>query len=60
MEVFDRLEALEAEILTYESKVLGGALGQVIDAVQAEADRRISGPMLAQLPKDGDFHSRFF
>ena len=57
MEVFDRLEALEAEILTYESKVLGGALGQVIDAVQAEADRRISGPMLAQLPQDGDFHS---
>ena len=57
MEVFDRLEALEAEILTYESKVLGAGLGQVIDAVEGEANRRMSSVIAAQIPKDGDFHS---
>ena len=57
MEVFDRLEALEAEILTYESKVLGASLGQVIDAVEGEANRRISSVIFAQIPADGDFHS---
>ena len=29
----------------------------MIDAVQAEADRRISSVIAAQIPKDGDFHS---
>ena len=56
MEVFDRLEALEAEILTYENKVLGAGLRQVREAVEAEAERRISGAIRAQIPKDGDFH----